>query len=62
MPSLVVAACRELGQAPERPASGKILLRVPPELHAAALRSAELSGRSLNQWATDALRRAMQSE
>lgn len=52
-------ACRRLGQASERPASGKVLLRLPPELHASAIRAAELAGESLNKWAADALRRAM---
>lgn len=51
--------CRKLGQPPERPASGKVLLRLPPELHANAIRAAELAGESLNQWAAEALRRAM---
>ncbi len=53
-----VAACRKLGQPPERAASGKLMLRVDPEIHAAAQRAAELSGKSLNQWAAEALRRA----
>lgn len=51
-------ACRTLGQRPERPASGKMLLRVPPDLHAVAIRAAELAGKSLNQWAADALEQA----
>lgn len=55
-----VAACHKLGQPPERPASGNVLLRVTPELHAAALREAELSGKSLNQWAADTLQRAVE--
>ncbi|HEX7325333.1 MAG TPA: type II toxin-antitoxin system HicB family antitoxin [Rhodanobacteraceae bacterium] len=54
-----VTACAKLGQKPERAASGKLLLRVPPELHADAIRAAELQGKSLNQWATDALRHAV---
>ncbi|MDP3478239.1 MAG: type II toxin-antitoxin system HicB family antitoxin [Desulfoprunum sp.] len=29
--------CTEQGIAPEKPASGKIMLRVPPEVHGAAL-------------------------
>lgn len=53
-----LAACETLGQTPERPASGKLMLRVPPETHAAALRSAELAGKSLNQWAAEVLARA----
>lgn len=54
-----VAACRKLGQTPERPASGKLMLRVPPEVHVAALREAELVGKSLNQWAAETLERAV---
>ena len=54
-----LAACRKLKQKPERTVSGKILLRVPPELHAAAIRAAELTGQSLNQWAADTLRHAV---
>ena len=51
-------ACEKLGQAPERPASGKLMLRVPPAVHASALRAAELAGKSLNQWATQVLSEA----
>lgn len=50
--------CREHGIDPKRPASGKLMLRVPPEVHADALRAAELSGKSLNQWAGEVLRKA----
>lgn len=53
-----IEACRKLGQKPERPASGKLLLRMPAENHAAAARAAELAGKSLNQWAADVLREA----
>ena len=53
-----LVACEKLGQRPERPASGKLMLRVPPSVHASALRSAELEGVSLNQWATRVLREA----
>jgi predicted HicB family RNase H-like nuclease len=53
--------CAERGIAPEKPASGKIMLRVPPEVHAAATVAAQASGKSLNQWATEALRDAAHS-
>jgi len=39
-------ACEQLGQQPERPASGKLMLRIPPAVHAGALRAAELAGKS----------------
>jgi predicted HicB family RNase H-like nuclease len=47
------------GIEPEKPASGKLLLRVPPELHSRALVLAQARGKSLNQWATEALQRAV---
>ena len=50
--------CTEQGIAPEKPASGKIMLRVPPEVHGAAIVAAQASGKSLNQWATEALKKA----
>jgi len=51
-----LADCEMQGIKPPRPASGKMLLRMPPELHAEAIRAAELAGKSLNQWAADTLR------
>lgn len=51
--------CEAQGVAPEKPASGKLLLRVPPDLHSRALVAAQARGKSLNQWATEALQRAM---
>jgi predicted HicB family RNase H-like nuclease len=53
--------CAEQGVAPEKPASGKLLLRVPPEIHGRALVMAQASGKSLNQWATEVLREAVQT-
>ena len=56
-----VSECKELGLKPERPASGKLLLRVPPEVHGKALVVAQAAGKSLNQWATEVLQGAVQS-
>jgi predicted HicB family RNase H-like nuclease len=53
-----LAASSELGTAPEKPASGKVMLRIAPEVHAAALKAAARSGTSLNKWAERALARA----
>lgn len=47
--------CKERGIAPERPASGKLMLRVSPEVHGAALIAAKAAGKSLNQWAAEVL-------
>ncbi len=49
-----------LGRPAQKPASGKLMLRVPPEVHAAATVAAQASGKSLNQWATEAIAHAAQ--
>ena len=54
-----VRECKEKGFKPEKPASGKLLLRVPPEVHGAALVAAQAAGKSLNQWATELLQDAV---
>ena len=53
-----IEACEKIGKRPEKPASGKIMLRVPPEVHSAAQIAAHASGKSLNQWAAEVLRNA----
>lgn len=45
-----IAACEKLNQKPEKPASGGLMLRVNPQVHAAALRKAAHDGQSLNKW------------
>jgi predicted HicB family RNase H-like nuclease len=57
-----LADCQEQGISPEKPASGKLLIRVPPEVHSRALIKAQAMGKSLNQWATEALQRAVSHE
>jgi predicted HicB family RNase H-like nuclease len=54
-----LADCQAQGLTPDKPASGKLLLRVPPEVHSKALVAAQATGKSLNQWATEALQRAV---
>lgn len=53
-----LADCKQQGVAPEKPASGKLMLRVPSEVHGAALVAAQASGKSLNQWASEVLQSA----
>ena len=57
-----VADCGAQGVSPEKPASGKLLLRVPPEIHSKALIKAHATGKSLNQWAMEALERAVEAD
>jgi predicted HicB family RNase H-like nuclease len=53
-----IDACAKLGSKPEKPASGKLMLRIAPEVHAAAVKAAAISGVSLNKWAEKVLQLA----
>ena len=57
-----VAECTEKGVSPEKPASGKLLLRLPPEVHGRAIVVAQAKGKSLNQWVTETLERAVAAD
>lgn len=52
-----LVTCEKVGKTPQKPYSGKLMLRLRPEIHAAVATAAELSGKSINQWASDALNR-----
>lgn len=54
-----LATCRKLKRAPQRPYSGKVLLRIDPALHAKAAMQAEAEGKSLNAWAQEKLQKAI---
>lgn len=54
-----LAECSEKGAAPEKMASGKLLLRLSPEIHQRATVVAKASGQSLNQWVSNVLERAV---
>ena len=49
----------KLGRAPQKPYSGKIMLRVDPALHARAAALAEAQGKSLNAWTQELLQEAV---
>lgn len=53
-----LADCLACGRTPQRAASGKLMLRIPPEIHSAASIAAQAAGKSLNQWAAEALKEA----
>ena len=53
-----LATCAARGERPDKPYSGKLMLRISPEVHAAAALAAETAGASLNQWAADVLNAA----
>jgi predicted HicB family RNase H-like nuclease len=56
-----LADCKATGRAPEKTASGKLMLRISPEVHAKALIVAKASGKSLNQWASELFAKAAES-
>ena len=53
--------CEKLSRAPQKPYSGRLMLRVPPEIHAAVATAAEVSGKSINQWAAETFTRAVRA-
>jgi len=53
-----ILTCAKVGKKPDKPYSGKMMLRVDPAVHAKAAIAAKLSGKSLNQFGEDAIRLA----
>ncbi len=51
--------CEKLNRSPQKPYSGNVMLRIPPSIHAAIATAAEVSGKSINQWATDTFAQAV---
>ncbi|RJR43136.1 MAG: type II toxin-antitoxin system HicB family antitoxin [Desulfobacteraceae bacterium] len=52
--------CAARGEDPEKPYSGKFVVRVDPELHKSIVVEARKRGKSLNSWVADALSKAIQ--
>jgi predicted HicB family RNase H-like nuclease len=50
--------CAHLGKEPQKAFSGQVMFRIDPEVHRKAALAAELAGKSLNQWAEEALKQA----
>ena len=48
--------CKRMNKSPDIPASGRLILRIPPELHSRAAVIAKSEGRSLNTWVADAVK------
>jgi len=51
-----LAFCAERGEKPDRPFSGNLMLRMPPELHRSVAARAAREGSSLNAWIVARLR------
>jgi predicted HicB family RNase H-like nuclease len=54
--------CQAIGKPPETPRSGKVLLRLPAELHAYVTRQAEATGESVNGIIVGAVERLKKRE
>ncbi len=55
-----LTTCAERGEVPNKLYSGNLMLRVSPEVHTAVAAAAEVSGKSINQWAAEMLAKASQ--
>ena len=53
--------CAERNEEPEKPYSGKFLVRVEPEFHKTLVIQARKNGKSLNSWIHDALLKVVKS-
>jgi predicted HicB family RNase H-like nuclease len=47
--------CKERGEAPEKPFSGKLTLRLQPDLHRKIYIKSRKENKSLNNWITESL-------
>jgi predicted HicB family RNase H-like nuclease len=50
--------CQQRGEEPDRPFSGRLMLRLTPTLHRRVYSQAKKEGKSLNQWVVDKLKEA----
>lgn len=57
-----LAFCAKRGESPEKPFSGKFVIRLPTELHRKAYIQAKLEDKSLNSWVAEVLQTALQDQ
>ena len=54
--------CAQRGESPEKPFSGKFVVRLPAELHRKAYIQARLKDKSLNRWITEVLQSVLRNQ
>ncbi len=54
--------CVQRGESPEKPFSGKFVVRLPAELHRKAYIQAKLKNKSLNSWVTEVLQSVLRNQ
>ena len=52
-----LAFCKERNEEPEKPFSGRLMLRLSPQLHRRVYVQAKQEGKSLNQWISEKLQK-----
>ena len=57
-----VAFCEERGRVPQRPYSGRFLVRVPPAVHRRVSEAATRAGESMNAWVQKAIERQLDDD
>src|SRR5512145_293257 len=53
--------CAQRGESPEKPFSGKFVIRLPAELHRKVYIQAKLEDKSLNNWVKEVLQRVLRN-
>lgn len=56
-----IETCSKIGREPQKTYSGKLMLRIPPDIHAAVAVAAETSGKSINQLVAEILNQTVQN-
>jgi predicted HicB family RNase H-like nuclease len=56
------ALCAEVGKAPQKPFSGRLNVRISPELHQKSMQKAINEGLSLNHWIAKTLEQAVSNQ
>ncbi|MBF0548560.1 MAG: type II toxin-antitoxin system HicB family antitoxin [Candidatus Riflebacteria bacterium] len=51
-----IEVCEKTGKPIQKSFSGKLIIRIPPEVHSAINASAQIAGKSINQWIGDVLK------
>jgi predicted HicB family RNase H-like nuclease len=54
--------CAERGKEPEKPFTGRLVFRMPPNVHRAAVIAAAREHKSLNTWLTDVVAAAIRED
>ncbi len=54
--------CQKIGQEPQKSYSGKLTLRLPPDIHMEVAKTAKVNSKSINQWATEVLTKAVTAD